>query len=225
MRLVNTTALHAVRLVIAGAVMLILALLVLTPASAQETPTPTPLADLTVTKIDSADPVVTGETFTYTVEVRNAGAVGAQFVRMIDTPPANFTYLGFTTTHGACVIGSTTGGTLDCDLGSLGTGPAAFATITITGRAKSPQVRSVLMDELADASHEVHVGRSSLGTDDPRYPRVFSTIIKTNEFIPIVMAEDNSPPKPNVEPESEVQEQTAEESDVTSRDAAETTDA
>ena len=135
LRLANVSALLAVRLVVAGAVMFVLALLAVTPAFAQETPTPTPtLPDLTVTNVDSADPVVTGEVFTYTIEVRNVGAVGAQFVRMIDTPPSNFTYIGFATDRGSCVIvGSTTGGTLDCDLGSIGTGAAAFATITITG--------------------------------------------------------------------------------------------
>ena len=135
MKLANRPAAHAVRLVVAGAVVVLFAFFALTPASAQETPSPTPtLPDLTVTKIDSADPVVTGEVFTYTIEVRNVGAVGAQFVRMIDTPPSNFTYIGFATDRGSCVIvGSTTGGTLDCDLGSIGTGAAAFATITITG--------------------------------------------------------------------------------------------
>ena len=103
------------------------------------TPTPTPTAtpfrpDLTVTKSGSPDPVSSGGTLTYTIEVSNIGTLGADFVRMVDTPPATFTITGFSTTRGTCVIvGPTPGGTLDCDLGSFGTGPAAVATISITG--------------------------------------------------------------------------------------------
>ena len=38
------------------------------------------------------------------------------------------------TTRGSCAHdGSPTGGLVDCDLGSFGTGPAAVATITIDG--------------------------------------------------------------------------------------------
>ncbi len=99
------------------------------------TPTPTPLmAELTVTNVDSPDPVGSGQTLTYTIEVRNIGSLGANFVRLIDTPDSGFTYANFSTTRGSCaIVGSSTGGTLDCDLGSLGTGAGAVATISIRG--------------------------------------------------------------------------------------------
>ena len=74
------------------------------------------------------------DTLTYTIEVRNIGSAGAEFVRLLDTPAANFTYMTFGTTRGSCtLVGSTTGGILDCNLGSFGIGPTAFATITISG--------------------------------------------------------------------------------------------
>ncbi|MCI0890069.1 MAG: hypothetical protein J4O04_04610, partial [Chloroflexi bacterium] len=116
------------------------------------TPTATPVApDLTISKIDSLDPVISGQAFTYEIEVRNVGPAGAAFVRMIDTAPANFTFTGFTTTRGACVIvGPTTGGTLDCDLGDFGTGPAAFADITITGYLTSAVDATVDNTAVAD---------------------------------------------------------------------------
>ena len=103
--------------------------------TATPTPTATPFRpDLTVTKSDSPDPVPSGGTLTYTIEVSNIGLVGVDFVRMVDTPPATFTISGFSTDRGACGLdGATPGGTLDCDLGSFGTGPGAVATITITG--------------------------------------------------------------------------------------------
>jgi uncharacterized repeat protein (TIGR01451 family) len=92
------------------------------------------MPDLTITKSDSSDPVASGEVFTYTIVVTNEGPVGAPFVRMIDSVPANFTITGFTTDRGSCVIvGPVTGGQLDCDLDDFGTGPAAFGTVTITG--------------------------------------------------------------------------------------------
>jgi uncharacterized repeat protein (TIGR01451 family) len=99
------------------------------------TPTATPfLADLIVSKDDSIDPAGSGQTFSYTVVVQNIGSLGASFVRMIDTPPATFTYTGFSTSRGSCaIVGSITGGDLDCDLGNFGTGAGATATITITG--------------------------------------------------------------------------------------------
>lgn len=98
-------------------------------------PTPTPLLpDLTVSKTAFPNPVASGQTLTYTIEVRNIGAADAASVRLIDTPHATFAYTGFSTTRGACAVsGSLIGGTLDCDLGSFGTGPAAFATITALG--------------------------------------------------------------------------------------------
>ena len=99
------------------------------------TPTPTPAQpDLTVVEVVDSGPVVSDDTLTYTIEVRNIGSAGAGFVRLLDTPAANFTYTTFGTTRGSCVlVGSTTGGILDCDLGSFGIGPTAFATITISG--------------------------------------------------------------------------------------------
>ena len=75
-----------------------------------------------------------GAPLTYTIEVRNIGTFGATGVRLRDEPNVNFTYTGFSTTRGNCVlVGSVTGGELECDLENLGTGPAAFATVTVSG--------------------------------------------------------------------------------------------
>lgn len=89
------------------------------------------LPDLTVTKADSADPVDTGQAFTYTIEVRNAGSAGANPVLMRDTLPGIFTVSGITTTRGSCSQPSSD--IVECSVGPLATGPGAFATITITG--------------------------------------------------------------------------------------------
>jgi uncharacterized repeat protein (TIGR01451 family) len=114
--------------------------------------------------MDSVDPVVAGRPLSYTIEVRNVGQLGAEFVRLIDEPDANFTYIGFATTRGSCVlVGSITGGTLDCDLGSLGTGAGAVATITVTGRLAAIVDHDV--ENTATVDHENLVPESDEGNN------------------------------------------------------------
>ncbi len=52
------------------------------------------IADLTVSKSDSPDPVETGETLTYTLTVTNLGPLDAQDVYITDTLPLDVTYGG-----------------------------------------------------------------------------------------------------------------------------------
>jgi predicted RNA-binding protein with TRAM domain len=168
---ITGTSLIRVAVAIAAALLLFVALR-FTAAAQLPTETPTPTAtptlpDLEVTKTDSADPVVTGETFDYEVEVRNIGDAGAQFVRMVDTVPGNFTIIGYSTTRGTCVlVGSPTGGTIDCDLGSLGTGAAAFGTITITGYLTSAIDDTVTNTAEADPNDIIAEANESNNSDD-----------------------------------------------------------
>ena len=99
------------------------------------TPTPSPvLPDLIVTKTASADAVVVGEEVSFFIEVRNQGTGDASVARVIDDLPAAFTPTDFSTSRGTCAIsGSITGGTLDCDLGTLESGPGGFANIVVAG--------------------------------------------------------------------------------------------
>jgi hypothetical protein len=78
--------------------------------------------------------VPSGSPLTYQLIVRNVGLGGASFVRALDALPADFTVTGFGTDRGTCaIVGSLQGGVLDCDLGSIGIGAGAMATITVTG--------------------------------------------------------------------------------------------
>jgi len=124
---------------------------------AQEVPTATPaIPDLAVAKVDDPDPVASGGSLTYTIEVRNVGTGDAAGVRLIDTPPASFTYTSFSTTRGTCVlVGSLVGGTLDCDLGFFGTGPAAFATVTIGGYVSTPSTTIVTNTATVDPNNTI----------------------------------------------------------------------
>ncbi|MEX1254398.1 MAG: flexitail domain-containing putative surface protein [Dehalococcoidia bacterium] len=105
------------------------------------TPTPPGPGDLAVTKSDSPDPVVTGQTLTYTITVTNVGGqtLGISTdpqhdpIEVRDQPPADFTYTGFSATlGGTCLILSTPGSPLVCKFENIHGGQSAV--ITITGR-------------------------------------------------------------------------------------------
>jgi uncharacterized repeat protein (TIGR01451 family) len=103
--------------------------------------------DMLVNKTDSVDPVVLGQTTTYTVTVTNAGPSFANNVTMVDTFPlggtatATFSYQGSLTINppaiGTCTepaIGATSG-TLNCAVPGLANGQSAI--ITYVMRAES----------------------------------------------------------------------------------------
>src|SRR5262249_29352396 len=93
---------------------------------------PVAMADVAVGITDGPDPVVAGNNLTYTITVTNNGPDAAQNVSLIDTLPANTTFvlfaapLGWTTTTPAA--GSS--GTVAASLASLDSGlPATFTLV------------------------------------------------------------------------------------------------
>ncbi len=59
-------------------------------------------ADLTLTNLDSVDPVVTGTVLTYAIEVRNAGPAAATDLAMTDNLPGGTTVVSATPAGGSC---------------------------------------------------------------------------------------------------------------------------
>ncbi|WP_456376660.1 isopeptide-forming domain-containing fimbrial protein [Thiolapillus sp.] len=96
-----------------------------TPAPMDPTVVPIENADLSITKVDSADPVAAGDTFTYTVEVQNAGPSMAPDVVVTDTLPAGLTLVS---TSGCA---EDPNGVATCSLGNLGVNGTASYTITV----------------------------------------------------------------------------------------------
>ncbi|MGH9554373.1 MAG: DUF11 domain-containing protein [Terriglobales bacterium] len=91
-------------------------------------------ADLTVTKVDDADPVAVNATVTYTLVVTNAGGLQADNVTLSDTfSGATTGNANAMTTQGTCNVAGFP--MITCDLGTLAA--AAFATITITVQAQA----------------------------------------------------------------------------------------
>ena len=92
------------------------------------------LADLSLTKTDSPDPVTTGGTLTYTIAVNNAGPNDASAVKVEDTLPAGTTFVSATGTNWNC---NHLSGTVTCNRtgGNLAPGAAPNITIVVTAPA------------------------------------------------------------------------------------------
>jgi uncharacterized repeat protein (TIGR01451 family) len=89
-------------------------------------------ADLSIVKTDSADPVLPGDSFSYSIVVTNSGPDDARDVVLTDTIPTVLTVVGVTSSGtGACVA---TMNALVCSIDPL----AAAATWTITVQVAVP---------------------------------------------------------------------------------------
>ena len=95
--------------------------------------TVTPIdADLSIVKTDSADPVLPGDSFSYTIAVTNAGPDEARNIALTDSIPGVLTVSGVTSSGtGTCL---TTGQTIVCGIDPL----AAAATWTVTVQVGVP---------------------------------------------------------------------------------------
>lgn len=93
-----------------------------------------PLADLSITKTDSPDPLTLPGNLTYTLTVANAGPDAAAAVTVSDTLPAGVSFVSATPSTGSC-SGTAT---ITCTLGSLASGASATVTIVVTPTAANP---------------------------------------------------------------------------------------
>jgi uncharacterized repeat protein (TIGR01451 family)/CSLREA domain-containing protein len=105
--------------------------------TASATVTVAPLANLSITKTDSPDPIQAGAQLTYTLVVNNAGPNPATGVTVTDTLNGTV-FLSVMTTQGSCTFNSVTK-TLTCNLGSL----AVAGTATITLKVIVAQVGTI----------------------------------------------------------------------------------
>jgi uncharacterized repeat protein (TIGR01451 family) len=96
---------------------------------------PGDLADLSVSKSDSPDPVTVGATLTYTIQVTNLGPDEATGATVSDHLPSQTDFLSATASSGSC---ERKGRNVNCSIGNLGDNPtkANSATVTIQVRPK-----------------------------------------------------------------------------------------
>ena len=86
-------------------------------------------ADISVTKTDSADPVVAGNGFSYTVTIDNAGPSDAASVSLTDVLPAGVVFVSATPDQGSCLEAA---GTVTCSLGTIADGGSVDVVIAVT---------------------------------------------------------------------------------------------
>jgi uncharacterized repeat protein (TIGR01451 family) len=86
--------------------------------------------DLSITKTDSADPVVAGATLTYTIVVTNNGPSTATNVVVTDPLPTGLVFASGTATGGGTVTNS--GSTVTASIPTLASGASATITIATT---------------------------------------------------------------------------------------------
>jgi TolB protein len=85
--------------------------------------------DMTITMTDSSDPVLPGDTLTYTIEVTNDGPFDATAVTLEDTLPPEVFVNSFTTSKGSCTQLS---GTITCAVGDMESGSLVSIMIEVT---------------------------------------------------------------------------------------------
>lgn len=114
---------------LSGVLLTVLMLVLAGPLrGADAAPGPT---DLALTKSDSADPVVQGSNFTYTIRVENLGmgaTADATDVVVTDTLPGKVDFVSASSPDGTC---QRAGNTVTCDLGTVNAGVIATATIQV----------------------------------------------------------------------------------------------
>jgi len=88
-------------------------------------------ADLSLTKVDAADPVNAGENITYTITATNAGPSNAASVSLSDTLPAGTAFVSLSSPGGwSCTTPAVgAGGTISCSNGSFAVGNAVFTLV------------------------------------------------------------------------------------------------
>ncbi len=92
------------------------------------------LADLSVTKVDSPDPVTVGQNLTYTLTVTNSGPDPATGVTLDDTLPGGVSFVSATPSQGTCTGTST----VSCNLGGLASSASAQVAIVVTPTVPGP---------------------------------------------------------------------------------------
>lgn len=90
-----------------------------------------PVADLSITKTDSPDPVTVGNNLTYTITIANNGPNTATGVTLTDTLPGSITFVSSTPSQGFCSGAAV----VTCSIGSLANSASATVAIVVTPTA------------------------------------------------------------------------------------------
>jgi uncharacterized repeat protein (TIGR01451 family) len=113
-------------------------------------------ADLSITKVDTPDPVLAGNPLTFTMTVANAGPSTAYDVKITDTLPAGTTLVSGEDGNGATVCALIQPNVVICNLGTMGPGTSEIVYLTVK-----------VSPSLDPGTHLVNSATVSASTADP----------------------------------------------------------
>lgn len=106
-----------------------------------------PVADLSLSKTDSPDPVIAGSPLTYTITITNGGPNAALGVVMTDALPAGTSFVSAIPTQGTCSGSST----VTCNVGTLANGASTTIMIVVNTTAAGVLTNSAtVVSDIAD---------------------------------------------------------------------------
>jgi uncharacterized repeat protein (TIGR01451 family) len=130
-------------------------------------------SDVEISKMDMPDPVAPGGTLTYDLTVTNNGPDTAWSVMVVDTLPADTT---FVSASAGCVEAA---GVVTCDLGDMLTGATATVTIEVTAPADYGSITN--MAEVFTNSFDADLTNNTISED---------TMVGFFNFLPVVFGSD-----------------------------------
>jgi uncharacterized repeat protein (TIGR01451 family) len=103
---------------------------------------PGDLADLSVSKTDSPDPVFVGATLTYSIQVANIGPQGATGVTVTDKLPKRTSLVSATSSSGSC-SDKGKGRQVVCEVGDLDADPSKSNAVNVTIQVRPTKAGTV----------------------------------------------------------------------------------
>ena len=145
----------------------------------------TAIADLSVSKSDSADPVSAAGSFSYTVSVSNGGPSTATNVSVTDTLPPGVGFVSASGTGWAC---SEAGGVVTCTRSSLAVGAAPDITISVT----APSSGGVITNNVSVSAMETDpVAGNDSASEMTTVTAVADLVVtKTDSVDPVIAGND-----------------------------------
>jgi uncharacterized repeat protein (TIGR01451 family) len=127
------------------------------------------LADLAITKSDDPDPVIAGQTLTYSIEATNGGASAALNMKITDSLPSGTVFISAAASAGATLTTPAVGanGAVTATWAGL-TGPGASRTLTIVVRVcpDFQQIRNLTDNQMCQPNL-TNTATASSDTPDP----------------------------------------------------------
>ncbi len=123
-------------------------------------------SDLSITKVDSPDPVTAGSNLTYTLTVTNNGPSDATGVMVTDTLPAGATFDPANSTPGC----TEAGGVVTCAIGNLANGANATVTIAVTVDPATPVGTITNTATVTGQEKDSNMGDNTASTDTTIIP-------------------------------------------------------